>query len=95
MDTITEIMHKHMSVKRLEKEYCVEHSTIYSWTEEYIAGGKAGLQSKEELYLNFDLGGAENASKRLDKYVHYFNYERPASALGSKSPVQYKTEPGF
>ncbi|MBQ3529688.1 MAG: IS3 family transposase, partial [Oscillospiraceae bacterium] len=27
--------------------------------------------------------------------VHYYNYERPAAALGYKSPVQYKTELGF
>ena len=33
--------------------------------------------------------------KLLDEYVHYFNYERPAAALGYKSPVQYKTELGF
>ncbi|MBR2782299.1 MAG: IS3 family transposase, partial [Oscillospiraceae bacterium] len=31
----------------------------------------------------------------LDKYVHYYNHERPAAALGYKSPVQYKTELGF
>ncbi|MBQ2729171.1 MAG: IS3 family transposase, partial [Clostridia bacterium] len=26
---------------------------------------------------------------------HYYNNERPAAALGYKSPVQYKTELGF
>ncbi|MBQ0038465.1 MAG: IS3 family transposase [Clostridiales bacterium] len=31
----------------------------------------------------------------MDEYVHYFNDERPAAALGYKSPVQYKTELGF
>ncbi|MBQ7895107.1 MAG: IS3 family transposase, partial [Oscillospiraceae bacterium] len=33
--------------------------------------------------------------KLLDDYVYYFNYLRPAAALGYKSPVQYKTELGF
>lgn len=50
---------------------------------------------KEELYLDFGLETAENVPKLLDEYVHYFNYERPAAALGYKSPVQYKTELGF
>ena len=49
---------------------------------------------KEELYLDFGLETAENVPKLLDEYVHYFNYERPAAALGYKSPVQYKTELG-
>ncbi|WP_442870846.1 IS3 family transposase, partial [Anaerotignum sp.] len=31
----------------------------------------------------------------LDKYVQYFNNERPAYALGYLSPVQYRTEQGF
>lgn len=47
----SEIVHKHLdehiSVKKLEKEYDVEHSTICRWTKEYIAGGEAGLQPKE------------------------------------------------
>ena len=29
------------------------------------------------------------------EYVYYFNNKRHASALGYKSPVQYKTELGF
>ena len=47
----SEIVHKHLdehiSVKKLEKEYGVEHSTICRWTKEYIAGGEVGLQPKE------------------------------------------------
>lgn len=31
----------------------------------------------------------------LDKYVEYYNNERPAYALGYLSPVQYRTEQGF
>ena len=50
---------------------------------------------KEELFLDFDLATAKDVPKLLDEYVHYFNYERPAAALGYKSPVQYKTELGF
>ena len=50
---------------------------------------------KEELFLDFGLATAQDVPKLLDEYVHYYNYERPAAALGYKSPVQYKTELGF
>ena len=50
---------------------------------------------KEELFLDFGLANVKEVPKLLDEYVHYFNNERPAAALGYKSPVQYKTELGF
>ena len=50
---------------------------------------------KEELYLDFGLSEAENLPALLNKYVYSFNNQRPAAALGYKSPVQYKTELGF
>jgi transposase InsO family protein len=50
---------------------------------------------KEELFLDFCLATAKDVPKLLDEYVHYYNNERPAAALGYKSPVQYKTELGF
>ncbi|MFV3011676.1 IS3 family transposase [Clostridium botulinum] len=31
----------------------------------------------------------------IDKYVYYYNNDRPAYALDYKSPVQYRTERGF
>ena len=50
---------------------------------------------KEELYLDFGLAESDNVPELLNRYVHFFNYERPAAALGYKSPVQYRTELGF
>lgn len=50
---------------------------------------------KEELYLDFDLAHAEDVPALLKVYVQYFNNNRPAAALGYKSPVQYRTERGF
>ena len=50
---------------------------------------------KNELYLDFDLSHAQNVPELLDRYVFYFNNHRLHSALGYKSPVQYKTELGF
>ena len=45
-----EIVHKHLedhiSVRKLEKEYQVEHSTICRWTKEYLAGGEAAFAPK-------------------------------------------------
>ena len=38
---------------------------------------------------------AKDVPGLLNEYVHYYNNERPAAALGYKSPVQYKTELGF
>lgn len=50
---------------------------------------------KAELRLDFGLETTDNVPKLLDEYVYYFNYKRPAAALGYKSPVQHKTELGF
>ena len=50
---------------------------------------------KEELFLDFGLATAKDVPKLLNEYVYYYNHERPAAALGYKSPVQYKTELGF
>ena len=50
---------------------------------------------KEELCLDFGLAHADNSPALLENYVHFFNYERPAAALGYKSPVQYRSVRGF
>ena len=50
---------------------------------------------KEELFLDFDLANASDVPTLLDDYVRYFNFQRPAAALGFKSPVQFRTERGF
>ena len=49
---------------------------------------------KEELFLDFDLANASDVPTLLDDYVRYFNFQRPAAALGFKSPVQFRTERG-
>ena len=46
---------------------------------------------KQEL----DGAGDYDESKISIIHAYYYNYERPAAALGYKSPVQYKTELGF
>lgn len=50
---------------------------------------------KEELYNDFDIDNERNISTVIKKFVKYFNNERPAYALGYKTPVQYRAERGF
>lgn len=50
---------------------------------------------KEKLFLDFGLAAVKDVPKLLDEYVYYYNNERPAAALGYKSPVQYKTGLGL
>ena len=50
---------------------------------------------KDELTLDFGLKNADCIAGVLESYIHYFNNDRSAYALGYKSPVQYKTEQGF
>ncbi|MBE5781930.1 MAG: transposase [Clostridiales bacterium] len=50
---------------------------------------------KEELFLDFDPANAADVPACLDTYVRYFNFDRPAAALGYKSPVQFRAERGF
>ena len=50
---------------------------------------------KEALYLDFDLAHSHDDQALLDAYVDFFNYHRPAAAVGYRSPGQFKTERGF
>ena len=44
---------------------------------------------------SFGITKVSDLKKALDQYVHYFNTERFAAALGYKTPIQYKAELGF
>ena len=64
----SEIVHKHLddhiSVKKLEKEYQVEHSTICRWTKEYLQGGESVFEPKPRLGNKF---AALHRSKNLSE----------------------------
>ena len=79
--------HEHYNIKR-------SMSRVGTPTDNAIIEAINGW-IKEELVLDFGLATAKDVPKLLNEYVHYYNYERPAAALGYKSPVQYKTELGF
>ena len=44
---------------------------------------------KEELLRDFMIDELDTFEKSLEKYIYYFNYERPA-ALNYLTPMQYK-----
>lgn len=50
---------------------------------------------KAELRTDFDLDKIDDFYQFMDEYVYYFNHQRPAYALGYKTPVEYRTELGF
>ena len=50
---------------------------------------------KEEMITDFKYYKEENLFNFVDKFIKYYNYERPAFALKYKTPIQYKTDLGF
>ena len=45
---------------------------------------------KEELFLDFNINSSNDIFKEIDNYIHYFNSERPQSALNYLTPMQFK-----
>ena len=45
---------------------------------------------KEELFIDFKINSSNNVFSEIDKYIHYFNYERPQAALNYLTPIQFK-----
>ena len=55
---------EHISVKKLEKEYQVDHSMICRWTKEYLAGGEGAFEPKKRPGNRF---AALHTSKNLSE----------------------------
>lgn len=45
---------------------------------------------KEELFIDFNINSSNDIFSEIDKYIHYFNFERPQSALNYLTPIQFK-----
>ena len=45
---------------------------------------------KEELFIDFKINSSNNVFSEIDKYIHYFNYEKPQAALNYLTPIQFK-----
>ena len=64
MEIVKKHLDEHVSVKKLEKEYEVEHSTICRWTKEYLSGGAAAFEPKKRPGNRF---AALHRSKNLSE----------------------------
>ena len=47
---------------------------------------------KEEQFTDFHITGKEKIELEIEKYIKFFNEERPAYALGYITPKQYREE---
>ena len=47
---------------------------------------------KEELFIDFKINSSNNIFEEIEKYIHYFNFERPQCCLGYLTPMQYKKQ---
>ncbi|HIT22498.1 MAG TPA: IS3 family transposase, partial [Candidatus Scybalousia intestinigallinarum] len=45
---------------------------------------------KEELFIDFHINSCNDIYQEIDKYILYFNNNRPQSALNYLTPAQYK-----
>ena len=45
---------------------------------------------KEEIFIDFSINSSNDIFAQIDSYIHYFNYERPQSALLYLTPIQFK-----
>ena len=45
---------------------------------------------KEELFIDFKISNSSNIFNEIEKYIHYFNYERPQASLKYLTPIQFK-----
>ncbi|MBR0215171.1 MAG: integrase core domain-containing protein, partial [Solobacterium sp.] len=50
---------------------------------------------KEELFIDFHLDKSDDVPGDIEKYIYYYNNERPSYSLNYKTPLQFKTEMGF
>lgn len=46
---------------------------------------------KEELFIDFSINSSNDIFSEIDKYIFYFNNERPQSSLKYLTPAQYKS----
>lgn len=47
---------------------------------------------KTEMYHLFDFSNASELRKAIDKYIHFYNYERFQERFGTKAPMEVRAE---
>ena len=50
---------------------------------------------KAELFTDFNIKECENVPEEIDRYIKFFNEERPAYSLSYLTPKQYKEQAGY
>lgn len=45
---------------------------------------------KTEMFIDFDLSHCEDVPESVERYITFFNEERPSAALGYLTPKAYK-----
>ena len=45
---------------------------------------------KEELFIDFSINSSDDIALQIEKYIHYFSFERPQYALNYLTPMQFK-----
>ena len=64
LEIVRKHLDEHVSVRKLEKEYQVDHSTLCRWTKEYLAGGEGAFEPKKRPGNRF---AALRTSKNLSE----------------------------
>lgn len=80
-------IHKHYTIKR-------SMSRVGTPTDNPVIESINGW-IKAEMELDFDMKNTSNIYQFIDKYIYYYNYERPSYKLNYKTPIQYRIESGF
>lgn len=45
---------------------------------------------KEASFIDFNINMSGNIYEEIDRYIHYFNYERHSCVLNYPTPIQYR-----
>ena len=45
---------------------------------------------KEELFIDFNINSSFDIFSEINRYIHYFNFERPQASLKYLTPMQFK-----
>lgn len=45
---------------------------------------------KEELFIDLNINDSDDIPSTIEKYIHFFNYERPAYMLNYETPISFK-----
>ena len=84
------------SYNELIKDYNIERSMSRAGTPtDNPVNESLNGWIKEELVLDFNLKNCNDVLDLIEKYIDYYNNERPSYALNYKTPSEYKSDHGY